>query len=153
MKKVLIEGVGNNIFLALVAWEMAAPTVLSTIFLVGYLIVFGVVLTVLAYQSTGSVKGAFGQMLKGLQSHRETDEREKTVTQQATRDAYQSCIIVILCAAGIFGALRVLDGMGAWELMRVGAPDYYVTGILLLFACMVVIQSTFFISWCIRYRR
>lgn len=150
MTKVIIEGVVNNIAIALCAWLLIGGGVLPAVLLAVTLVVFFAYVLVSYYRETGALKGAAKQLFIGAQMRNDTDEREVIITPKATKAAYESCIL-----AWIFGlvCLWLVNIYSVEGILGTAPVDMLAAGVTVLSLAFMVVQSTFFISWCYYYKK
>lgn len=152
MKNVLIEGIGNNIMFVLLAIFLIDFSWLSGLIFAVYIVLFLIILFLIMKKSKGSASEKVVRMLIDVQAHKETDEREIIVTQKATKVAYQSTIIVLMLAVTAVVFTQMWREMGIWQILNVPI-DMYVVAIIALIGSFMLIQSAFFISWCVYYKK
>ncbi|GFH42261.1 hypothetical protein Hs30E_08120 [Lactococcus hodotermopsidis] len=150
MKKVVIEGVLNNILFVLVGWFLIAPNKFSiSVLLISYFIGLFVV-TKIARSESKNLREAIAQLFNGIQAHKDLDEREQIITNRATKAAYQAAIICLPFSVAI---LFIIHGNFIVQGSIYLQPDIYSAAIILITMTMVIVQTSFILSWCKGYRQ
>lgn len=146
MSKVIIEGIGNNILIVLVAWVFVGFGWLPLIALLVYALLLVAVLVLSDLRGGKSLKQSIRPMFYGIQLREDKDERDVAVTQKATKAAYQSVILVWGLSLALFFLANIFIAEG---MLNIGM---YTAGIFIISLCFMLVQSTFFISWCYYYK-
>lgn len=150
MTKVIFEGVINNIIIALFAWAAFDRGIIPISLLWVTLAVFFGFAFISTYRETGSFKGAFEPLVKGVQFRQDSDERDALVTQKATKAAYQSCVLALLLSILGLSFVGILANEGVIEMT---GSNMLIAGITTTTLAFMIVQSTFFISWCYYYNK
>lgn len=152
MNKVIFEAIGNTIMFVLLALFFTEGLVVTVyedgvgvsanifvvIFLL-YMLIYGTVLVI-----WNKKQGApLFNLVKGLQMHLDTDERESVATLKATKAAYTATIITLPVALVVFAGAHI-------NLAAVGTSvDLFVVGCWLFALSCIVVNLAFSIAWCI----
>lgn len=145
MKKVITEGILNNILFILIAWVLIQPTKLSIISFFLFLMSGLIIVTAIAYQETGSFLATVKQLIYGVQSYTDKDERDTEIKYKAAYAAYQTLIVTLVTSLGVVAFVQFLNFLNIFNL-----SIYTVTIITLVVNC-IFIQSTFCFQWCRQY--